>query len=149
MDYKEKLKQFNSTDKYKNELKFLNNLVGRYGQHYDNVLDYGAGLGTCAKYIQDNSRKDICVDMYDKEQWNEKANYITKEELEDGSETYEMVYFMHSFAHIQFENLDFIKKLLFPFGNKIVIVFTPNKDWLQNVDSTNYNPDTTDRKSVV
>lgn len=138
MDYKEKLEQFNATPKYKEELKLLLHLVDRFCQHSDSVLDFGCGLGTASKFIQDNCRKDIWVDGYDKTPYNEEFDY---EETLLGYKC-NAIYFMHSFAHIQFDDLDFLKNLLFD-GKGIVIIITPNKDWIDSMKNENYVPDPT------
>ena len=50
MNYAEKLKQFNSTEKYKKELEFLKALILMSAKTTDNNLDFGCG--TCSVTLE-------------------------------------------------------------------------------------------------
>ena len=90
MDYKEKLIQFNSTDKYYNELKFLHSLIG---SERKSIMDYGCGIGTAMRYIFDKTLSQ--VKGFDIE------HFIPHYEYCNPKDEFDLVYFMHSFAHIE------------------------------------------------
>jgi 2-polyprenyl-3-methyl-5-hydroxy-6-metoxy-1,4-benzoquinol methylase len=134
MDYKEKLKDFNSTEKYKEEMQFICDLLELNDN--DSVLDYGCGIGTLCEKIQGYGVS--CVG-YDKTRFvDEEKTYFV-----DNLEKYyfSKLIFMHSLAHI--ENpvlvLSELKKRVF----ENIIVVTPNKDWLELNSNPNYIPDPT------
>ena len=89
MDYKQKLIDWNNTDKYKSELSFLERLI--QPRIYTSILDYGCGIGTamdkfcCAGY-------DI-NDFYIGKNKSDYYNYLPDIDFSD-------IYFMHSIAHI-------------------------------------------------
>lgn len=130
MIYAEKLKQFNSTEKYKNELELLKMLLVFNGNVSKNILDYGCGNGDAARFL---IGEKYYVDGYDKTHHNPNFNY-----KKDSLNTYDTVYFLHSFAHI--EN---IKEVLIDLVCKKIIVITPNKEWLKLNHSDSYQPDPT------
>lgn len=127
MSYEKKLKQFNSTEKYKTELEFLNALIG---QGYKYVLDYGCGTGEAANYLQLNTNNNVAG--YDKTKHNEKFWYVSP------STPFDTVYFMHSIAHI--EN---VEAVLIRLDTKRVVVITPNAEWLALQRNKDYTPDPT------
>jgi len=65
MSYKEKLLQFNSTEKYKSEYKFLKGLLGSKPK---TILDYGCGLGSNVMKL--NSYTNHSVFGFDATEWN-------------------------------------------------------------------------------
>ena len=134
MIYAEKLKQFNSTEKYKKELEFLKGLIKMYsvGNQYvnDPILDYGCGNGDAVQYL---NSCNYGAYGFDKVKHNDIFNY-----KKDTNDHYDIVYFLHSFAHI--EN---IKDVLIDLVCKKIIVITPNKEWLKLNQSDTYKPDTT------
>jgi 2-polyprenyl-3-methyl-5-hydroxy-6-metoxy-1,4-benzoquinol methylase len=132
MDYKERLKIFNSTEKYNRELSFISNLLGRD----DKVLDYGCGIGTAVNYfkIKTNSR----VFGYDINNFlDEDQAWFVESEPKDA---YHHITFIHSIAHIKDINevLDKLKYNLVVCGK--ITVITPNLDWINYVGNTNSDP---------
>jgi SAM-dependent methyltransferase len=136
LNYKEKLQQFNSTDKYKGELNMLRHLVDpKRGQK---IIDYGCGLGTAMKHLHNNSEAeiygyDITKEYYD---WDD---FYFREMIYFKVDT---VYFMHSFAHIHYLPLQKIKDQFLNDGGKIVVI-TPNRLWLDLQNKKDYKPDPT------
>lgn len=134
MDYKEKLKQFNSTQKYHSEL----NLLTYFLQGYDSILDYGCGTGYMVKNL--NNRLLSKIKGYDVNSYYEKdfEVFIKKE-----NEMFDCIYFNHSFAHIIPDRDFFLKLKSWLYFSGDVIINTPNKSWLDLQDKTNYIPDPT------
>lgn len=135
MSYKLKLIEFNSTEKYKNELAFLYSLLNVSTK--DIVLDYGCGIGTSVELLRKQYINAFGYDVYrwvdGEPEWFSNS-FNTK---------FSHVYFMHSFAHIPNPAvmLDNLKESLQDDG--IVTVITPNKDWLELMRNDNYKPDST------
>ena len=132
MDYKEKLRAFNSTEKYKHELMFLNSLLSEYRSL---VLDYGCGLGRAA-YI-------IGADGYDVNDYNEclsKLEYFNILPKKDYSD----IYFLHSFAHLE-NPLDVLRHLKENYQSQLTVI-TPNRYWLMQQSNRDYKPDPTVHK---
>lgn len=133
-DYAKKLEGFNSTKKYRRELQFLIGLFPDKGSEF--VLDYGCGIGTAVKYI--NTKTMNFARGYDVEKYDPNFDYITHV-----SDKYDVIYFMHSLAHISYIDIE-LKKLksnLRP--NGVIIVVTPNREWLDINKNPNYVPDPT------
>jgi 2-polyprenyl-3-methyl-5-hydroxy-6-metoxy-1,4-benzoquinol methylase len=135
--YKERLKQFNSTEKYKNELDFLCRLMNpRPGEK---ILDYGCGIGTAVMHIRENY--GVACYGYDV------VNYAQNDESIFRTEfffKFDKVFFMHSIAHIPNieQKLIYLKELLAPEAR--IYVVTPNKMWLDNIGTpSTYIPDGT------
>ena len=68
LNYKDKLKQFNSTDKYRKELLFLTQLLDP--KEEESILDYGCGTGAAMEHIRSNFNSkvfgfDITEDYYE------------------------------------------------------------------------------------
>jgi hypothetical protein len=124
MDYKEKLKQFNSTEKYKSELKFLHGLIGNETAP---ALDYGCGIGTAVKYFDE--RLDAIVKGYDPTDYGVQDTRIMHDEPQG---EYGHIYFMHSLAHIPDVDklLVKLKDNLLPKGK--ITVITPHQTFLWN-----------------
>jgi 2-polyprenyl-3-methyl-5-hydroxy-6-metoxy-1,4-benzoquinol methylase len=122
MNYKQKLIQFNSTEKYKSELKFLHGLIGNETAP---VLDYGCGIGTAVRYFDE--RLDCIVKGYDP---NDYGIHDTRIMHDEPQGEYGHIYFMHSLAHIPDVDklLVKLKDNLLPKGK--ITVITPNLDWL-------------------
>jgi len=134
--YQAKLKQFNSTEKYMNEVYYMTAKMDLYKG--EKALDYGCGIGTMVDYLLTNT--EALIRGYDR------FIYFDSEPFWFNSSfhfQFDVVYFMHSIAHI--EQLDkkliTLKELLKPGGE--VYVLTPNKEWLDKQDKTNYKPDPT------
>lgn len=135
MDYKSKLIEWNSKDKYHSEFLFLNKLVGK-GQ---SILDYGCGLGLTAvglgadgydvnDYIFSPSIKSI-------------GNYYINELP---NKAYQEIYFMHSIAHIP-NPIEVLKDLKARYSATITVI-TPNRYWLMQQSNRDYKPDPTVHK---
>ena len=125
MDYKQKLIDWNSTDKYRLELKFLNGLLCPLWDM--KVLDYGCGTGAAMRYI--DSRNDFSIiNGYDVNDFLSEWSYTVRDSKLEHK--YNHVYLMHSIAHFknQSEELEKIKSVLLE--NGIVTVITPNAEWL-------------------
>ncbi|MBP9725658.1 MAG: methyltransferase domain-containing protein [Bacteroidia bacterium] len=138
MDYKLKLEQFNSTEKYKNELFFLQGLLDLKGN--EKALDYGCGLGSAMKFLNEETGHDIIGfdvrdDLYSWDKF-----YFRKEIYFQVA----AVYFMHSFSHIPFGG-DLLRKVkevfLLPQGKLVII--SPNPEWLALKQNPDYIPDPT------
>ena len=133
MDYKEKLKKWNSTDKYKKELEFLYSLINPKEGY--KVLDFGCGIMTAIERF--NSAGIGHFYGYDIQEYGEQSQYHLYDKTIN--KKYDCIYFMHSIAHIE-NPVECLKKLsdnITDIGK--VIVITPNKDWLD----VGYNNDTT------
>ena len=136
--YKDKLKQFNSTDKYKSELNLLLSLVDL--QKNDRCLDYGCGLGTAMKFLHNKTGCHIYGFDITEELYEEDKFYFRKELYFK----VDVIYFLHSIAHIPTpENLLSKCKDYFlnPAGR--IVIITPNKDWLKLQKNSDYTPDNT------
>jgi 2-polyprenyl-3-methyl-5-hydroxy-6-metoxy-1,4-benzoquinol methylase len=136
MNYRAKLIQFNSTEKYKKEMEFLSELMDL--ERSDKVLDFGCGIGTFRNYLTDTTRADvrgydkICY-LEDEPEWFNKSFYFE----------FDVVYFMHSIAHI--ENLKYELDNLKDFlrAGSEIYVLTPNLDWMRRLNNGSYRPDPT------
>jgi len=136
-EYKEKLKQFNSTPKYKSEVDFLLRLM--QPKEGEKILDYGCGLGNLVheirgRYGADARGYDIINYRENDDDFVFKSSYFFK---------FDKIYFMHSIAHLPSigQKLIDLKDLL-KVGTKLFIM-TPNKDYLDCLSSANYKPDPT------
>ncbi|QQS35537.1 MAG: class I SAM-dependent methyltransferase [Ignavibacteriales bacterium] len=139
LNYTERLIRFNSSEKYKKEMEFLFDLIKpREGQR---ILDYGCGTGTLINFIKEKCNVEISG--FD-------VQYLGTGEIPDWyinnlSDSYDTVYFMHSLAHIVDAEsvLEKVKKYLKVSGK--IVVITPNRMWDIEMKplSKNYNPDTT------
>lgn len=127
MDYKDKLKQFNSTEKYLSELRFLKRLIGNDSQL---VMDYGCGINTAIKFL--NARTSSVFLGYDKTKFLPDFEYCSPLAKVNA------VYFLHSIAHI--EDIDNVLKTL---NTGRIIVITPNKSWIEDNKNDFYKPDKT------
>jgi len=136
LNYKDKLKQFNSTDKYRNELLFLTQLLDP--KEDESIIDYGCGTGAAMEHIRSNFKSnvygfDVTEDYYEGDKFFFRTEIFFK---------VQSIYFMHSFAHIDFPPLEKLKDdFLLPQGK--VVIITPNIDWLNLQSKDNYKPDTT------
>lgn len=126
IDYKEKLRQFNSTEKYKSECLFMRTLT----DGFVTKLDYGCGTSELtwlidAEGFDVNDYKDSPLKSY-------KYHLNTLPDVE-----FECVYFMHSIAHI--ESITSVLIQLKVLYNATITVITPNASWLD----PDYNNDPT------
>jgi hypothetical protein len=133
MDYKQKLIEWNNSDKYWSELMFLETLI--YAKECDYVLDYGCGIGTA---IHNLNRNGYWVYGYDVNEYMNDTywydNDLTKE--------YTAIYFMHSFAHIP-NPKEVLTNLRSRYPEAQVTVITPNAYWLMLQSNKDYKPDPT------
>lgn len=137
--YHQKLIRFNATDKYRTEMEFVKKLIdAKPGQ---SILDYGSGLGHMVCYLQEETSANIFG--FDVQEWwkrEDRPNWF-KSRIWFELDT---VYFMHSFAHIKdIENvlINLRDNVLKPESQ--IIVFTPNRLWLEAMNNDNYKPDPT------
>jgi hypothetical protein len=133
MDYRQKLMQFNSSNKYLIELDFLNRLLN--ASVGEKILDFGCGIGTAVTYNRCMSISDVYG--YDVHTYCSDKHWYVDTIPKDISKAY----FMHSIAHIQYiENT--LRKLVSLVKNEVIVI-TPNKKWLENQDPNGYIPDPT------
>jgi SAM-dependent methyltransferase len=139
MSYAEKLQNFNSTEKYRNEIKIL---IGLISLSHENAycLDYGCGIGTAVKQINCNTKHFAWG--YDVKKHDQNFRYIDLIE----PKKYDVVYFMHSFAHITYPEVVLKQAKNYLRSGGRIIIITPNKKWLSYQDHKDYKPDTTVHK---
>lgn len=133
MDYKQKLIDWNSTERYFIELKFLRNLIGGYPSDF--VLDYGCGVGTAIRYLDDFGYNIFGFDV------NEYIIYKSWYDNELKND-YNHIYFMHSFAHIP-NPKEVLTNLRSKYPKAQITVITPNAYWLMLQSNKDYKPDPT------
>ena len=127
-EYKKKLEQFNSTPKYRRELRMLAGMLNPKPD--DKILDFGCGIGTAIESLS-QWYPFSKFSGFDPEYYHVKQVDITG---------INKLYFMHSFAHI--ENIrDIIQGL--PFSVEKVVVVTPNYEWLHENENPEYVADPT------
>ena len=136
MDYRQKLIDWNSTDMYCREMKFLRKMLSlREGE---NVLDYGCGLGVCVEFLNKTTKAEVCG--YDVEKYVKGRPYWFKKTV---ASKYDKVFLMHSLAHMRapIEELTTIKQHL-KIGGRVIVI-TPNKDFCERLKNKSYVPDPT------
>jgi SAM-dependent methyltransferase len=131
--YRDKLRQFNSTSKYYDELEFLSKLLQPHSKK--KILDYGCGIGTAVKFFQLTTTAEYYG--YDVNLYDENADWFVSEIPEQ----IDKVYFMHSIAHIPY--IEKLIQSLYLKNVTEVVVITPNRLWLEQKDKTGYSPDPT------
>lgn len=138
ISYKERLRAFNSTEKYFNELTFLQGLIDL--QRSDKALDYGCGLGTAMKSLHEKTGHyiygfDVTNDLYE---WDE--FYFRKQVWFQ----FQAVYFMHSFSHIP-NAYDLLERVSDTFleNNGRLVIISPNPEWLALQNNESYVKDPT------
>lgn len=138
-EYKKKLQEFNSTEKYKLERDFLINIL--QPQRGERILDYGTGLGRMVYHLNDTFGTSCygydLINLREKDcQFWFRNSYHFK---------FHKVFFMHSIAHIpdiEYKLLMLRQNLLEPEAK--IYVITPNKIWIENQETPkNYIPDNT------
>ena len=137
--YHQKLIRFNATDKYHAEMEFMKGVID--AKPGEAILDYGCGLGHMVCYLQEET--DAKVFGFDIQEWwkeNERPNWFKMSYWF----LFNTIYFMHSFAHIpDIKNaLIYLRDNVLIAGGRI-IVFTPNKQWIEAVNNPDYIPDPT------
>lgn len=139
--YRNRLKKWNNSEKYQNEVEFLRILLEI--KESDSLLDYGCGTGSCLNYL---SKFCNNIDGYDVNLlWDEEFNpQLFINDLDD--KKYNKIYFMHSIAHI-FN----IEEILIGIKNNLksngkIYVITPNKEfdeYFKKKNDNSYSPDLT------
>lgn len=134
-EYKEKLRAFNSTDKYRRELMFLSMLIDP--QHKENILDFGCGLGTAMRHVEAHSSARVFgYDVHGEYYEGDPFKFRRQISFE-----VDKAYFMHSIAYIP-NPMHELEKLRMNRVRDLVII-TPNFDWLCENRSDTYEPDPT------
>ena len=135
IEYKEKLRSFNSTIKYQQEMNFMAGLLDmRSGEK---VLDYGCGLGTLMRFLAVKYR---CKSYgYDVNDYYEGEPFYFKKSL---FFQVNAVCFMHSLAHIAEPPMEKIKNCFLETRGRVAVI-TPNREWLDKQDKANYTADPT------
>ncbi|MEM4260509.1 MAG: class I SAM-dependent methyltransferase [Candidatus Woesearchaeota archaeon] len=143
LEYVERLKKWNISEKYISEVNFLELLLKP--KKGENILDYGCGTGFCLNLLKSITNAnyygyDVNV-FFDDDiipEW-----FINKIDI---GIKFDKIYFMHSFAHIKNNNemLQNIKLILMEKGK--IYIITPNKDfdeYYKQLKDENYTPDNT------
>lgn len=134
--YKQKLRDFNATPKYKSEIDFLLRLMAPIPG--EKILDYGCGLGSLVWNLVDAG-----IDAYG----HDVINYRDKDDLfrfrTEYAFKFDKVFMCHSIAHLPDveAKLRVLREGLNP-GAKVYVI-TPNEDWIREQDDENYKPDPT------
>jgi len=141
--YLQRLNSWNSSQKYLQEVKFLELLLDPSDD--DVILDYGCGTGYCIKLLSKNSKAKYYGFDINKFFGGKKSPDWFLDSLQTEIK-FSKIYFMHSIAHIEniSEVLQNIKKLLKNNGH--IYVITPNKefdDYFKMIKDPNYQPDPT------
>lgn len=144
--YKEKLKEFNSSAKYWNEVHLLDRLL-KIGDS-ELILDFGCGIGTVMDFfIAQYNASIIGFDIYDYTDNPKHKVFTDLDLLTSSGSCFDKIYFLHSFAHIQqISNvLSKLKSVLSK--NSELVIITPNLDFdnffKSKIKESRYNPDTT------
>ena len=137
MDYKEKLRAFNGTEKYRKEMLFVRRNINPY-YNYD-VLDYGCGIGT---FMNEFWTDGFDVNNYYTEQPTPKKSHFYLNELPD--KKYSDITMIHSIAHIP-NPIEVLKDLKARYSATITVI-TPNRYWLMQQSNRDYKPDPTVHK---
>lgn len=136
MNYKDKLIEFNSTDKYKREMEFARLLLSP--DEGETVLDFGCGIGTFVDHLKHTTKAAILG--HDTTEYHEITPlWFRKSVYFD----IDKVSFIHSIAHI--DNLEFVLEMLYNHlykGGKVVVI-SPNPHWLEKKKNPEYVPDPT------
>lgn len=132
-NYKLKLKNFNSTEKYKREMQMLYRLICPLPN--EKIVDIGCGIGTCIRSFSE---------QLPQAQWlGYDVNKMYIGALNKIPYNIDKAYFMHSFSHIKE-----LTKLLVEIHDKLnekgeIIIVTPNPEWIWKNHDANYKPDET------
>ena len=126
-DYSERLRQWNASEQYRQELEFINPLLDI--QPKNNILDYGCGIGTAMKWLAEK-HPTARVYGYDVNKFSGRVvdDFFIRDSYYF---RFDRVLFMHSLAHIKNPQKalnSLIDNFLNPYAT--VTVMTPNKYWL-------------------
>jgi len=125
MTYRDKLKGFNSTVKYLNEMNYLVNQLMAQPAH--SIMDYGCGLGTFVMHLRDMG--------YDKTYGFDRYIYHTDEPFWFKRKIwflFDRICFLHSIAHVED-----IERVLREMRDNMLTadgqihVITPNLAWME------------------
>lgn len=138
--YKEKLRAFNATEKYQQELHFLEQLLMPDSKH--NILDFGCGTGYAVNHFRS---LNLSCYGYDIDNYRDEPNNSIFRSNFEGLK-FDKVYFMHSFAHLKSPSaiLQNMKRILNP--EAMIYIITPNMNWIAWNYDRNYIPDSTVHK---
>jgi len=135
--YQQRLKVFNKSSKYMNELKLLEGSLEITKD--DIILDYGCGIGTAIKYLKNNKQFANYIG-FDIQCFIEGTKPVWFYDKFDKIDKFNKLFFLHSFAHIP-NILDILKNIYTKIDNKgLIVVITPNKkfdDYLKKVYHSN------------
>lgn len=138
MDYKDKLIQFNGTEKYKKEMEFLLAVLNPLSD--EKILDYGCGLGRMVWKLR--KQYDALAFGFDVNNFREQDDqFLFRDSFYF---PFDKIYFMHSIAHIP--DIENVLSRLLSWAVKPtseIVVITPNSDWLNINKSPDYIPDPT------
>jgi len=133
--YQAKLKRFNQTDKYLNELIHLKAVMDATKDQ--KVLDYGCGTGFAVEWFRRQGYDVYGYDFFryvegNPDWYRKRFNF-----------KFHHIYFMHSFAHIpEIETvLTNLKQSLH--NGAFITVLTPNRMYLDAIVNDSYIPDPT------
>ena len=137
MSYREKLKGFNDTQKYKDEMAYLIDKIDPHS--HEVILDYGCGLGVMVEQIismgvQRIHGYDILQHNNERPMWFRDNIYFYCHKI----------YFMHSIAHLAdpFKVLVKLREKALAVDGEIHIL-TPNQAWMDKLNNPDYIPDPT------
>lgn len=133
MDYVDRLRRFNDSEKYSIEMEFMFSLVTNIPWH--SILDYGCGLGKMVRELRARGFNAFGYDVL----WYEDSE-PPEWWIRNTEQVFDHVYFMHSLAHIP--NVDKVLKKIRGYAESISII-TPNLDWLELKGQYGYDPDPT------
>lgn len=137
-EYKEKLIQFNSTDKYRHEMAYMAKIMNI--RPFEKVLDFGAGLGTMSDYLRElTNAKIYAYDIHEDYYIGQNGYFKTEMYFH-----LDIIYFMHSIAHVD-NPLETIIELRDKFLKTQGEMYfcTPNQDWIDKNKKHDYKPDPT------
>lgn len=136
-EYQQKLIRFNSTEKYRQEMEFLLNMMTP--KKGERILDYGCGTGRMVWHIR--MRSEAHSYGYDVRNFREIDDHLLFRNSFDFR--FHKVYFMHSLAHIKNAKAELIKLKTLLEPNATVYVITPSRVWLSLQNKAGYDPDPT------
>lgn len=133
MDYVDRLRRFNESEKYAIEMEFMFSLMNLKSS--DTILDYGCGLGTMVNVLRVRDYTTFGYDVV----WYEDSE-PPEWWIRNTERVFDHVYFMHSLAHIP--DIEKVLKKMRGYAESISII-TPNLDWLELKGQYGYDPDPT------
>ncbi|MDP3150339.1 MAG: methyltransferase domain-containing protein [Ignavibacteria bacterium] len=144
--YKEKLKEFNSSEKYWKEVHLLDKLLNIGDSEI--ILDFGCGIGTVMDFFITRYNASVLgFDVYDYTNGLKDKVFTDLDTLTSSGSSFNKIYFFHSFAHIK-QIADVLSKLkLILSKDSELVIITPNLDFdnffKSKIKESTYRPDTT------